>query len=77
MKRSFWFHFNKQETARRGHPVMTVHTEGRCILVRHIVCRVPVCTRERKCQPRMVMAGQGTVTITDDMEGNAVATITE
>jgi hypothetical protein len=72
----FFFHYNKPASKRAGHPVMTVHHFGRCLLVRAIVCKVPVTTRERKSQPHVVMAGQGVVRLTDDMDGNAVATIT-
>jgi hypothetical protein len=59
----FWFHYNKPATQKAGHPVMTVHAGGVCHIVRHIVCDVPVCTRERSKQPRVVMAGTGEVTI--------------
>ena len=62
---AFWFHFNKPETAKRGRPVMTVHYRGQCLLVEGIDCAVPVKTRVRKQQPVMVMAGSGTVEITD------------
>ena len=62
---AFWFHFNKPETAKRGRPVMTVHYRGQCLMVEGIDCAVPVKTRARKQQPVMVMAGSGTVEITD------------
>jgi hypothetical protein len=62
---AFWFHFNKPETAKRGRPVMTVHYRGQCLMVEGIDCAVPVKTRARKQQPVIVMAGSGTVEITD------------
>lgn len=62
---AFWFHFNKPETAKRGTPVMTVHYKGQCLMVESIDCAVPVKTRIRKQQPRMVMAGEGEVTVTN------------
>jgi hypothetical protein len=73
---AFHFHYNKPASLKAGHPIMTVHTGGQCIMVREIVCKVPVATRERRTQPRMVIAGQGVVRITGTMEGRAVATIT-
>jgi hypothetical protein len=51
---------------------MTVHYRNACIPVRHIICKVPVSTRERRQQPRMVIAGRGVVRVKHD-----TATITE
>jgi len=62
---AFWFHYNKPEAQRRGHPVMTVHYRGVCHMVRAVSCEVPVATRERTRQPRVVMAGKGSVEICD------------
>lgn len=64
--RSFWFHFNRPASQRAGHPVMSVHHKGSCLLVRHIVCHAPVETRTRKTQPRVVMAGIGYVRVDGD-----------
>jgi hypothetical protein len=64
-KAAFWFHYNKPEATRRGHPVMTVHYRGACHMVRSIQCAVPIATRERSRQPRVVMAGQGEVEFVD------------
>lgn len=64
--KAFWFHYNKPEARRRGHPVLTVHHNGSCLLVRHIVCHVPVRSRERSAQPHVVMAGRGIVQIDGD-----------
>ena len=61
--KSFWFHYNKPESKRRGHPVLTLHYEGRCHYVRSIVCNVPTYTRERSTQPHVVVAGKGAVII--------------
>ena len=63
---AFWFHYNKPASKKAGHPVMTVHHKGACLMVRSIVCTVPVCSRERKTQPHVVMAGIGTVRIAGD-----------
>lgn len=68
---AFFFHYNKPATARLGRPVMTVHYQGQCLLAESIDCRVPVKTRVRKQQPRMVVAGTGTVVVTN---GEAVIT---
>lgn len=72
MKDAFWFHYNKPASRQAGHPVMSVHCHGKCLLVRSIICHVPVCTRERKSQPHVVMAGTGIVRLCGD-----TATITE
>lgn len=62
---AFWFHYNKPEAHRQGHPVMTVHYRGICHMVRHISCAVPVSTRERTSQPHVVMAGRGAIEFLD------------
>jgi hypothetical protein len=69
---SFWFHYNKPATASSGTPKMTVHYRGQCHVVDHVVCKVPVSTRSRSTQPRLVMAGRGVVRM-----AHSVATITE
>ena len=63
---AFWFHYNKPASQRAGHSVMTVHHKGVCLCVRNIVCSVPVRSRERNAQPRVVMAGTGAVRIAGD-----------
>jgi hypothetical protein len=63
---AFWFHYNKPASRAAGHPVMTVHHRDACILVRKIVCSVPVCSRERRTQPHVVIAGRGLVRIAGD-----------
>jgi hypothetical protein len=60
---AFWFHYNKPASARRGSPVLTVHHKGVCHLVSNVVCSVPVRTRTRSKQPRVVMAGRGSVRV--------------
>lgn len=59
--KAFWFHYNKPESRKAGHPVMTLHYEGKCHYVRSIVCDVPTKTRERNSQPHVVVAGKGVV----------------
>jgi hypothetical protein len=63
---AFWFHYNKPASRAAGRPVMTVHHKGVCLLVRNIVCSVPVRSRERNSQPHVVIAGRGNVRIAGD-----------
>lgn len=56
--RSFFFHFNKPETLRRGRPTISVHFKGACHLVDNIVCRVPTTGRVRNTSPKFVMTGK-------------------
>lgn len=62
---AFWFHYNRPASLQRGQTVLTVHYRGRCLMVNRIDCRVPIVTRERKTQPRLVLAGRGVVEIAD------------
>lgn len=63
--KSFWFHYNKQQSKQLNRNILTIHWEGKCHFVESIDCRVPVKTRSRKTQPRCVLAGRGVVVITD------------
>lgn len=63
---AFWLHYNKPESQRRKHPVITVHYKGVCHLVRGVICEVPTFSRERKQQPHLVIAGRGELTIQND-----------
>ncbi len=47
----FFFHFNKKERK------MTVHYKGKCMIVKDIVCTVPVETKYNKRQPFLVIQG--------------------
>ena len=60
---AFFFHYNKPASQKQGRPVMTVHYKGMCHMVHAVSCEVPVASRERKSQPRVVMAGRGSVEI--------------
>lgn len=55
---SFFFHYNKPASAAARHPVLTVHWRGVCYQARSVVINVPTFTRERKQQPRLVVAGK-------------------
>lgn len=72
MHYSFFFHYNRPASQSSGSPKMTVHYRGQCHIVDHVICRVPVSSRRRSKQPRLVMAGRGRVAVKD-----SVATITE
>ncbi len=69
--RTFFFHYNKPASIAAGANRLTVHWQGVCHLVHGIRCQVPIETRNRKSQPRCVMAGKAT-NITFD---NNIATI--
>lgn len=63
---AFFFHYNKPASKQAGRPVLTLHHKGACLLVRNIVCSVPVRSRERSKQPHVVMAGRGSVRLDGD-----------
>lgn len=56
--RVFFFHYNKPATQRAGTPKMSVHWRGACHIVDNVVCNVPSQSKQRKRQPRVVMAGK-------------------
>ena len=56
--RSFFFHYNKPATQRRGKTTVSVHWQGACHLVDSVVCNVPTAGRVRGKAPRFVMAGK-------------------
>ena len=62
----FWFHYNKPKSRELGRNVLTVHFNNACHFVTGLRCNVPISTRDRKAQPRCVMAGEATnITVTD------------
>jgi hypothetical protein len=70
---AFFFHYNKPASHAAGEPRLSVHFQGRCLIVNGIECRVPVRTRNRRTQPRCVMAGKAEqITVS---EATAVAVI--
>lgn len=60
---AFWFHYNRPASLEAGTPKMTVHYRRQCWLVDEVQCNVPVRSRQRKSQPRVVMSGRGVVRI--------------
>lgn len=66
--RSFYFHYNKPQSQRTGHPVISVHISGVCHFVKNIKCTVPTQGRLSARQPRFVMHGKcKTFEIVDDV----------
>ncbi len=63
--RSFWLHYNKPESKKRGRNVLTVHVNKQCLLVESIDCKVPLRSKDRKAQPRCVLTGRGVVRVID------------
>lgn len=72
--RVFFFHYNKPASRAAGEARLSVHQSGRCHIVQAIDCRVPVQSRNRRTQPRCVLAGRGSVTVVD---GTALITLPE
>jgi hypothetical protein len=62
----FWFHYNKPLSRQHNRNFLTIHFKGACHFVTGLICNVPIATRDRKSQPRCVMAGDAAnITITD------------
>lgn len=61
--KAFSFHYNKPATAAAGSPKLTVHVGGQCKIVDAVECEVPVRSRTRSKQPRVVMSGRGVVRV--------------
>ncbi len=56
--RVFFFHYNKPASQAAKEPRLTVHFRGQCLSVGAIKCLVPIESKNRKTQPRCVMAGR-------------------
>ena len=65
MKRAFYFHYNKPLSKQHGKTILSIHYNKTCHFVTDIECNVPIKVRHRKTQPKCVLAGKGTITITD------------
>jgi hypothetical protein len=57
-QKAFWFHYNKPLSLQRKKNILTIHFDGACHFVEGLDCRIPIKTRNRKIQPRCVMAGK-------------------
>lgn len=66
MKHAFFFHYNKPASQAAKAPRLSIHYRGACHIVDGVECQVPIRSRNRKTQPRCVMAGRaGSVTVTN------------
>lgn len=63
-KYSFFIHYNKPASLAAGKNILTIHYRGICHQVEDFVCSAVIRPRSRKTQPRCVLAGKGTVTVT-------------
>ena len=53
----FFFHYNKPASKSAGTPKLSVHYKGKCYIVDHINCGVPIMSRHNKRQPVCAMIG--------------------
>lgn len=67
--RAFFFHYNKPASRAAGEPVISLHVNEACHLVRNIDCLVPIKGRIRKTQPRWVMTGKARIFRSDETTG--------
>lgn len=56
-KTTFWYHYNKPASRKAGRNKLTVHYGGLCHIVDGIDINVRTYSRDRKTQPRCVIAG--------------------
>jgi hypothetical protein len=55
---AFWFHYNKPASRQQGRNVLTLHYRGACHQIHGVDCYVRLQSRDRKQQPRCVIAGK-------------------
>jgi hypothetical protein len=55
---SFFFHYNKPASLKRGKPTISVHYKGACHLVDNVKCFVTTEGRVKATSPKFVMAGK-------------------
>jgi hypothetical protein len=53
----FFYHYNKPQSLSQKRNVWSIHFNNQCILTHHVICLVPVESKENKKQPRAVMQG--------------------
>lgn len=56
----FYYHLNKPETKRVGHPIWTLHWRGKCHMLDYIISFVPTETKANRRQPWAVVRGHST-----------------
>jgi len=71
MKARWFVHYNKPESKRQGHAIMTLHFGNVCHLVRNVSIKTPCESHIRKTQPHCVIRGWATDVVIND----GVATI--
>ena len=54
----FFFHYNKPASLAAGRPKLSVHFDGKCHIVDHLNCVVPIWSHHQKRQPRCIMKGK-------------------
>lgn len=75
-KYAFFFHYNKPASLKAGRNKLTVHWRGLCMIVDGVNCRVPIVSKDRKSQPRCVMAGKSAMVGTvRKLDGRTLAEI--
>lgn len=57
-KYSFFYHYNKPISAKRGKPAISVHYRDTCLIVDNIICNVPTKGKINKDQPHFVICGK-------------------
>lgn len=57
-KYSFYFHYNKPASLKAGSNKLSIHYKGVCHIVDRIICSAPIESKNRKIQPRCVLAGK-------------------
>lgn len=55
--RRCFLHYNKPASRAAGRNVLTVHWQGKCHLVNHLLCAVKLESHDQKRQPHCVLRG--------------------
>lgn len=64
---SFFYHYNKPASLKRGRTTISLHYCGKCHLVEEVDCYVHTASRIKKMSPRFVMTGKAhDIHIVDD-----------
>jgi uncharacterized cupin superfamily protein len=54
----FWLHYNKPASLSAGENRLSIHFNDTCHIIKGVDCHVRITSRNRKRQPRCVMAGE-------------------
>lgn len=55
--RRFGFHYSKPASRAAGRNVLSVHWQGKCHLVNHVLCAAKIETHHQKRQPHCILRG--------------------